>query len=127
VDSREFLRLVLEKYGGRVVEADNVRTARQYIETIKADLIITDLALPGEDGAMFLKWLRARPAEKGGAIPAVAVTAFSDLSKPSADDLAAVAAALNGRPRKTLNWRTPAEALDDLLRSAEHDSVATIP
>jgi len=51
----------------------------------------------------------------------------TDLSKHSADDLAAVAAALNGRPRKTLNWRNPAEALDDLLRSAEHDSVATIP
>jgi transposase, IS30 family len=51
----------------------------------------------------------------------------TDLSKHRADDLAAVAAALNGRPRKTLNWRTPAEALDDLLRYAEHDNVATIP
>jgi len=35
------------------------------------------------------------------------------------NDLAAVAAALNGRPRKTLNWKTPAEALDELLRSAQ--------
>ena len=34
-------------------------------------------------------------------------------------DLAAVAAALNGRPRKTLDWRTPDEALDDVLRSAQ--------
>jgi IS30 family transposase len=49
----------------------------------------------------------------------------TDLSRHSAHDLTAVAAALNGRPRKTLNWRTPAEALDDLLRSAERDSVAT--
>jgi IS30 family transposase len=37
----------------------------------------------------------------------------------SAVDLAAVAAALNARPRKTLAWRTPAEALDEVLRSAQ--------
>jgi IS30 family transposase len=43
----------------------------------------------------------------------------TDLSGHSADDLAAVAAALNGRPRKTLGWRTPAEALDAVLRSGQ--------
>jgi IS30 family transposase/putative SOS response-associated peptidase YedK len=39
----------------------------------------------------------------------------TDLSVHSADEIAAVAAALNARPRKTLGWRTPAEALDALL------------
>jgi len=39
----------------------------------------------------------------------------TDLSRHSAGDLAAVAAALNGRPRKTLGWNTPAEAMADLL------------
>jgi IS30 family transposase len=48
----------------------------------------------------------------------------TDLSAHSADDLAAVAAALNGRPRKTLGWKTPAEALDEALRAA-HTGVAT--
>ena len=36
----------------------------------------------------------------------------TDLARHSAEDLAAVAAALNSRPRKTLGWRTPAEALE---------------
>jgi IS30 family transposase len=51
----------------------------------------------------------------------------TDLAKHEVDDLAAVAAALNGRPRKTLAWKTPAEALDELLRSGQHGSVATTP
>ena len=39
----------------------------------------------------------------------------TDLARHDAEDLAAVAAALNGRPRKTLEWRTPAEALNEYL------------
>ena len=50
----------------------------------------------------------------------------TDLARWNADELAAVAAALNNRPRKTLGWRTPAEALDDHLRSLQQAGVATI-
>lgn len=48
----------------------------------------------------------------------------TDLGAHSMGDLAAVAAALNRRPRKTLGWRTPAEALDAVLRSIQ-EGVAT--
>ena len=51
----------------------------------------------------------------------------TDLSRHSRQDLDAVAHALNTRPRKTLRWRTPAEALDELLRSPQQGSVATTP
>ena len=51
----------------------------------------------------------------------------TDLSKHSADELAAVAAALNTRPHKILGWRTPPETLDELLRSCQHGSVAKTP
>jgi IS30 family transposase len=37
------------------------------------------------------------------------------LSIHGADEIAAVATAVNARPRKTLGWKTPAEALDELL------------
>ena len=39
----------------------------------------------------------------------------TDLTRHSADDLAAVGAALKTRARKTLGWRTPAEVLDEYL------------
>ena len=49
----------------------------------------------------------------------------TDLARWSADDLAAVAATLNSRPRKTLDWRTPAEAFDEYLQSSQQTGVAT--
>lgn len=48
----------------------------------------------------------------------------TDLCLHNADALAAVATALNTRPRKTLGWRTPAEMFDRALRSAQ-SAVAT--
>jgi IS30 family transposase len=49
----------------------------------------------------------------------------TDLSRWSADEIKAVAHSLNARPRKTLGWRTPAEALDEHLRSLQAAGVAT--
>jgi IS30 family transposase len=49
----------------------------------------------------------------------------TDLTRHTPADLAAVAAALNGRPRKTLGWKTPAEALEEYLDFCQKGTVAT--
>ncbi|QTE28600.1 IS30 family transposase [Pengzhenrongella sicca] len=49
----------------------------------------------------------------------------TDLSRWPAEDLLAVQAAINSRPRKVLGWRTPAEVLDEQLRSLHKAGVAT--
>ena len=51
----------------------------------------------------------------------------TDLARYDEHDLDAVAATLNNRPRKTLGWKTPAETLDEHLRSVQQPSVATTP
>lgn len=49
----------------------------------------------------------------------------TDLSRWSAEDLEAVALALNNRPRKSLDWKTPAEVFEEQLRSLQQPGVAT--
>jgi IS30 family transposase len=49
----------------------------------------------------------------------------TDLSRWTPEDLEAVALAINNRPRKVLDWRTPAETFEDQLRSPRQPGVAT--
>jgi IS30 family transposase len=49
----------------------------------------------------------------------------TDLARWNRDELDAAAATLNSRPRKTLGWKTPAEALNELLASLQGTGVAT--
>ena len=49
----------------------------------------------------------------------------TDLARWTAEEIEAAATTINSRPRKTLGWRTPAEALDEHLRSLHQAGVAT--
>jgi len=77
-DSRDLIREVLQSCGATVLGAEDVGTAQRYVSTVKLDLIVTDLALPGVDGASFLTWLREQPSDRGGSLPAFAVTAYHE-------------------------------------------------
>ena len=49
----------------------------------------------------------------------------TDLSRWSAQEIQAVAHTLNTRPQKALGWKTPAEAVNEYLKSVERSNVAT--
>jgi IS30 family transposase len=49
----------------------------------------------------------------------------TDLARWSAEEIEAVATALNNRPRKTLNWKTPAEALNEQILSLQAGVAST--
>src|SRR5262249_21762459 len=83
LDSRQFLCEVLRACGATVVDTDNVAKAKEIVSSTKLDLIVTDLALPGEDGAAFLTWLRAPGRDKSRAVPVIAVTGFYETYPPA--------------------------------------------
>jgi signal transduction histidine kinase/CheY-like chemotaxis protein len=79
-DSREVLQLFLEQTGAIVESFGSAREAFEVFQREPAslpDLIISDLAMPGEDGYSFISRIRQLSAERGGHLPAVALSAFA--------------------------------------------------
>jgi DNA-binding response OmpR family regulator len=60
-DAREMLTIVLGEQGFKVTGAEDGRAALELLETIRPDLIITDLQMPNLDGLGLIKALRGRP------------------------------------------------------------------
>jgi PAS domain S-box-containing protein len=78
-DSREVLQLFLEQSGGAVRSAESAKAAMAIITSgsYRPNVIISDLAMPDEDGYSLISRIRRLPAESGGAIPALALSAFA--------------------------------------------------
>ncbi len=79
MDSREVLQLFLEHNGAVVESAESAADASLIFEKEgnNFDVIISDLAMPIEDGYSLISRIRRFPAEKGGKIPALALSAFA--------------------------------------------------
>ena len=75
-DTLELLSAALARSGVEVRSQTSVRAALEVLKGWKPDVIVSDIAMPGEDGYSFIRKLRALPPEDGGTIPAVALTAY---------------------------------------------------
>jgi PAS domain S-box-containing protein len=80
-DAREMVRLVLQQWGAR---ATALASVSEVIDTLagepggkRPDILIADIAMPAEDGFDLIRKVRKLEPERGGTIPAIALTAYA--------------------------------------------------
>lgn len=76
-DSRDLLNLVLNLRGALVTTAISAAEALELIKQERFDVIISDIGMPEENGFSLIKKIRGLPDEQGGAVPAIALTAYA--------------------------------------------------
>jgi signal transduction histidine kinase/ActR/RegA family two-component response regulator len=106
-DTRAVAAAVLERCGCRVSLADGAAPAFALFERDRPDVLLVDLAMPGEDGYSLLRRVRGRSPGEGGQVPAAALTAHAS----SEDRARALAAGFQMHLAKpvsagTLAWAT---------------------
>ncbi|MER3494060.1 MAG: response regulator [Mastigocladus sp. ERB_26_2] len=74
-DSLELVRFILEQYHAQVSSTASTCEALQVIRLWKPDILISDIAMPDEDGYSFIRNVRNLEGEMGQ-IPAIALTAL---------------------------------------------------
>jgi signal transduction histidine kinase/ActR/RegA family two-component response regulator len=75
-DARDVIVTALRQAGADVVASGSVAEAVSTLGACAPDVVLADLAMPGEDGYDLLAWLRALPGERGR-VPVLAITAFA--------------------------------------------------
>jgi signal transduction histidine kinase/ActR/RegA family two-component response regulator len=76
-DARALVEHLLCESGARVVAVASGTEALASIEAQPPDLIVSDIGMPGMDGFELIRRVRALPPGRGGATPAIALTAFA--------------------------------------------------
>lgn len=76
-DLRDVTAHLLEDAGARVVVASGAIEALELLEREQPDLLLSDIGMPDIDGYELMRRVRQLPAERGGAIPAAAFTAYA--------------------------------------------------
>lgn len=76
-DSRAFLTMMLEQSGAEVSAFSSASEAIEHLKCSTPHLLISDIAMPGEDGYQLIRAVRELDQQHGGSIPAIALTAYT--------------------------------------------------
>jgi CheY-like chemotaxis protein len=77
MDARELTRRVLSECDARVLVAADAAEAIDLVEQHRPDVLVSDIGMPEVDGFELLRRIRALGADRGGGVPAIALTAFA--------------------------------------------------
>jgi CheY-like chemotaxis protein len=114
-DALHLISTLLQERGARVTAVGSSPEALAALENEQPDVLLSDIEMPGQDGYALMRSIRALPPERGGRVPAAALTAYArtedrmqallagfhlHMPKPvQPAELAAVVASLAGRTR----------------------------
>jgi len=73
----DLLKFIFDESGAEVITAASVDEALGALERFRPDALVSDIAMPDRDGCDLIREVRTREPERGGNIPAVAVTAYA--------------------------------------------------
>jgi CheY-like chemotaxis protein len=78
-DTQELLKTVLQQHGAEVVAVGSAASALTEFERARPDVIISDIAMAGENGYELIRRIRALGPAAGGHVPAIALTAYASV------------------------------------------------
>jgi CheY-like chemotaxis protein len=116
-DAREVTVTGLEQAGFELRAVGTAQAALALLDEWLPDVIVSDIGLPGVDGYEFMRLLRSRPPERGGRVPALALTAFARQE----DAARAQASGYHGHLAKPISPEELAAAVARLQRTGEPD------
>lgn len=116
-DTREFLTFAFTQQGAEVRACATASEALQALEQSRPNVLVSDIGLPDEDGYVLINKVRALPAERGGDIPAVALTAYAR----DDDRRRALAAGYQMHIPKPIQPRDLTAALATLVERKRHE------
>ncbi|MBI2817020.1 MAG: response regulator [Acidobacteria bacterium] len=76
-ETRLLARSILEQFKATVTTADSAAEALELVQQVRPDVLVADIGLPHEDGYSLISKVRELPPDKGGEIPAAALTAYA--------------------------------------------------
>jgi CheY-like chemotaxis protein len=117
-DAREVTVTGLEKAGFELRAVGTAQEALTLLDKWVPDVIVSDIGMPGVDGYEFMRLLRARPAERGGRVMALALTAFARLE----DAIRARSSGYQGHLAKPISPEDLATAIAKLQRQGGLDA-----